>query len=219
VVAALAHLLAHGLAHFGNAVGKTHGEVQRIAAVAARAVVGAPTPIAVATGRAERLAGDEQPRTGQQPLVACLLEAPIGAAGITHGRKAAIQHGAHQHGGARRHQRQRHVLEPRQRYLRQHDVHMAVDQSRHQRAATTIDYAGVRRGDGPLRDLPDLVAFDQQLVAADQLVVLGVEHREVLEQILRHGRDPPLAAGVSIGKSRLYVNRALPARLRDRGRS
>ena len=45
---------------------------------------------------------------------------------------------------------------------------------------------GVRRLDRLGRDLPDHVALDQQLVAAAQLVVLGIEHLEVLEMIDIH---------------------------------
>ena len=151
-------------------------------------MIGAAAAVAVPAGGAERLAGDEQPRPRQQPLVGRLLEAPVGAAGVAHAGEAAIEHGAHEHGGARRHQRQRHVLEPRDGDLGQHDMHVAVDQARHQRAPAAVDHVGARRLDRLGRDLLDLLALDQQLVAAAQLVVLGVEHLEVLEEILRRGR-------------------------------
>src|SRR5262245_6508710 len=68
---------------------------------------------------------------------------------------------------------------------------MAVDQARHQRAAGTIDDGGHRRLDRPGRHLPDAVALHQQLIAAAQLIVLGVEHLEVLEEELRHAEPSP----------------------------
>ena len=52
-----------------------------------------------------------------------------------------------------------------------------------------------------------LLAFDQQLVAAAQLVVLGIEHLEVLEVVLRHRGAPGMRHQSSIGKWCGVVNR------------
>ena len=93
-----------------------------------------------------------------------------------------------------------HVLEPGDGDLRQHHVHVAVDQARHQGAPAAIDHGRVRRLDRPRRDLLDALAFDEQLVAAAQLVVLGIEHLEVLEEELRH-RCPRCAAEAASANS------------------
>ena len=53
---------------------------------------------------------------------------------------------AHQVGGARGHQRQRHVLQLADEHLRQEDVHVAVDETRHQRAPAAVDHGGVGEG-------------------------------------------------------------------------
>jgi hypothetical protein len=45
-------------------------------------------------------------------------------------------------------------------------------------------------------------------VATSQLVVLGIEHLEVLEEVLGHQCLLRFAARASIGKSRRAVNRA-----------
>ena len=142
LVAALAHFLAHRAADLGNAVGDAHGERHGVAAMTAHAEVGAAAAVAMAAGRADRASGDEQPRSRQQPFVGRFLQAPIGAAGVAHAGEAAVEHPAHQLGGARRHQRQRHVLHVADHDLGQHHMHMAVDQAGHQRAPAAVDDVG-----------------------------------------------------------------------------
>src|SRR6516165_405325 len=186
LIGALAHLLTHGLAHLGNAVRKTHGKVQGIAAMAARAVIGAAAAVAVPTGRSQRFAGDEEPWSRQQPFVGRFFEPPVGATGVAHAGEAAVKHAAHEDGGARRHQRERHVLKAGDRDLRQHDVHVAVDQSRHQCAPAAVDRMRPRRLDRLGRHFADVLTLDNKLIAAAELLVRGVEHLEVLEQELCH---------------------------------
>ncbi len=141
LVAALAHFLAHRAADFGNAIRDSHGERQGVAALTAHAKVGAAAAVAVASGRTDRASGDEQPRPRQQPFFRRFLQAPIGAAGVTHAGKAAVEHPAHQLGGARRHQRQRDVFHIADHDVGQHHMHVAVDQAGHQRAPAAVDHA------------------------------------------------------------------------------
>jgi hypothetical protein len=48
-------------------------------------------------------------------------------------------------------------------------VHVAVDQSRHQRALAAVDDISPGRLDGPLAEFLDGIALDQQLIAAAEL--------------------------------------------------
>ncbi len=54
LVATLAHLLAHRLAHLGVTVGSGHGKSERVAAMAASARIGAAAHVAVAAGGPDR---------------------------------------------------------------------------------------------------------------------------------------------------------------------
>ena len=99
LVGALAHLLAHRLAHLVGAVGDGHGcRPWRCSSRTRRAVVGAAARIAVAAGRADGAAGDEQPRARDQAGLDGGLDAPVGAAGVAHRGEAAIDHALHQVG-------------------------------------------------------------------------------------------------------------------------
>ena len=85
--------------------------------------------------------------------------------------------------GARGEQRQRHRLQEADVDLAVHDVHMAVDQARHQRAPAAVDRPSALSAlDRLVRHLADRVAFDEQLIAAAQLAVLGLEQLEILEE-------------------------------------
>ena len=152
--------------------------------------VGAPARVRVPTGGSDRPPGDEQPRPFDQPLVHGRLQSPIRAPGIADRREPPLEHRLQRHHRARRHQRERDVLELPDEHLAQDDVGVAVDEPRHQRPATAIHDSRVARPDGPLRDFADGLALDQDLAAADQLVPIGVEHPEVPEQGLGH--LPPL---------------------------
>ena len=191
VIAALPHLLARRLAHLVGAIRYLHGENHGIAAIAATAAVRAPATVAVPAGRADGAAGNEQPWAGHDPLLNRCLQSPVGAARVPHGRKPTIERGPHKVNGPRRHQRQRDILELPDVDLGQTDVHVCVDQAGHQGALAAIDDRSIVRPDRPGRDLLDLVAFDQQLIAAAHVVLLGIEQLEILQQDLCHRSRPP----------------------------
>ena len=146
-------------------------------------VVGAAAGIAVAAGRADRLAGDEEARAGDQARLDGGLDAPVGAAGVAHRGEAAIDHAAHQLGRLGGQQGERHALEMADVHFRQEDVDVAVDQARHQRALAAVDHPAPCDALIGLSDTSLMsVAFDQDLVAAARLVPARIEQAEIPKQ-------------------------------------
>ena len=143
LVAALAHLLAHRLAHLGDAVGDAHGERQGVAAMAARAEIGAAAAVAVAAGGADaRLPAMNSRGPGNSPLSVASFRpqsAPPVSRTLVKPRSSILRI---RRGGARRHQRQRHVFHGADHDLGQHHMDMAVDQAGHQRAPAAVDHTG-----------------------------------------------------------------------------
>ena len=148
--------------------------------------IGAAPAVAVPARRADCAAGDEQPRPGDQSFVDRLPQTPIGPAGIAHVSKPAIQHGAHGPHCTRSHQGQGNILELADDDFAQHDMHVTVDQPGHQRSPAAVDHLRIRRLDGTIGDFADQLILDQYLVTTANLVVPGIEHAEVLEEILAH---------------------------------
>jgi hypothetical protein len=109
------------------------------------------------------------------------LQAPVGAAGVAHGREAAVDHAEHQPRGACRHQRQRHGFEVADVHLAQRDMDMAVDQARHQGTPAAIDHVGALRLDRLVGNLNDGIALDQQFVARLQRADLRFEQLKITE--------------------------------------
>ncbi len=124
---------------------------------------GAQPTFAVTTGLAERLAGDEQSRAFEQPLLDRGLDAVVGAAGVAQRGKAAMQHGAHSDRAFRGKQRKRHIGQQAQVHLGEHDVDVRVDQPRHQRATTQVDAGGGRAGERAVGDLLHGAVLDQDV--------------------------------------------------------
>ena len=114
------------------------------------------------------------------------LDAPVAAAGVAHRGEAAVEHGAQPCRRARGEQGQRQRLHEADVDLAVDDVHVAVDQPRHQRAPAAVDDVSLRRLDRLVAPFPDRLAFDQQLIAAAQLAERGLEQLEILEQQLGH---------------------------------
>jgi hypothetical protein len=68
-------------------------------------------------------------------------------------------------------------------------VHVAVDQSWHQRAPAAVDDISIGRLDRRLAELLDRIALDQQLISAAELAERRFEQFEIPEQdLLRHRR-------------------------------
>ena len=96
----------------------------------------------MATGHADRLAGDEQPRTGEKPVFDGLLHPPIGTAGVAYGGEPTVQHRPREDRGARGHERQRDRLERTKGDLAQEDMCVTVDEAGHEGATTTVQDLG-----------------------------------------------------------------------------
>jgi hypothetical protein len=94
-----------------------------------------------------------------------------------------------QHAGQDRHRLQRdqhvgHVGLLREVQWRGHHVHMQVDQSGHQRAATDVNHLRPWTAQWPLRDLLDPAVHDQHVTGPRQLSRHRIEQRTASE---RHG--------------------------------
>jgi hypothetical protein len=70
-----------------------------------------------------------------------------------------------------------------------HHVRMAVDQSRHHRAAPAVDDRGAWRLDLPARDRLDQIALDQDVHFAGEIVCLPVENVHVRDEDLSFARS------------------------------
>ena len=186
MVGALPHLLADGFHNLGHAVRLPHAETHGVAAVATHAEIGAAAGVAVSAGRPERGARDEQTRSRDVTLFDRELEAPVGAAGITHAGEAAIEHAEHQPCGPRRHQGQWNGLEEADVHFTQDHVDMAVDQPGHQRPSAAVDDVGALGLNRFLRDLPDGLTLDQEFEAALKLAGFWLKQLEIPKQQLRH---------------------------------
>ena len=195
VVGALAHLLARRLAHLVGTIGDRRLEGQAAAAGAAAVDIRAAPAVGVAARGPDRLAGDEQARADEMTLLDARLDAPITSARVAHRGEAAVEHGAQPCCRARREQGQRHRLHEADVDLAVDDVHVAVDQPRHQRAPAAIDDVLGLAPDRLVAALAHAIVLDQQLIAAAQLAVGGLEQLEVLEVDLGH----PVLVGVMRG--------------------
>ncbi len=102
--------------------------------------------VAVTAGLAQRVPAEEQPRPGQQALGLGAGQAVIGAAHVAHGGEPAAQHRPHGPGGVRGDVGARSVLQVPQLGREGGDVHVPVDQTRHEVPAGDVQLVGVRRG-------------------------------------------------------------------------
>ena len=160
MVAALADVLAHRLAHLVDTVGDDADTAERLAAIAE---FGAAAMVAMAAGLRQDASGDEHARPFEEPLFLRRPVALVGAAGIADRREAAMQHAGEMQSGARRHLGGQHraaVVEGADI-----DMRMAVDQARREIAPAKIDalQAGIERR--LVRDRDDLAAPDDDRLA------------------------------------------------------
>ena len=160
-------LLAHRAAHFAHTVGNRTDEADAgTAAEHRRAANALASHVGMATGLADRKAGDEQPRTFVQATLDRLLQAEVGAGRVAHGREAAHQHVAHDLAALRTDQRRRLLRQADQVVRCGNDVDVGVDQPRQHGAAVGIDDLRVVDLQRPLRKRRDAVAFDDQRAGA-----------------------------------------------------
>ena len=137
------------------------------------------------------------------------LDAPVGPAGVTHRREAAVEHRAQSRGRARGDERQRQHLHEADIDLAVDGVHVAIDQSRHQGALAAVDDLGPGGLDRPLAEFLDGVALDQELIAAAKLAERRLEQFEIPEQDLR----VPSVQPVLVKAPALHDHREVPALL------
>ena len=129
-----------------------------------------------------------EPRPDEQALLDGCLHAPIGAAGVAQRGEAAHQHGVHGDRALGGEQGQRHIVQQPQVHLGQHDMDVAVDQPRHQRAVADRDARGGAGADRAVGDVLDEAVFDQHFDALGQLIAAGVEKASAGEEECGHGR-------------------------------
>ncbi len=141
------------------------------------------TEIAVAARLRQPAAGVQQARPGGQPFVKGQGVAEVGPARVADGGEPAIQHLAQRTVGEGGQILRTPAQELQDIEVGRPDVHVGVDQPRHQGAAAEIhQLTGLRAGNGALRDLLDQAVRHQDLGAAHQLWSDAVEHGCVGEQ-------------------------------------
>ena len=146
-------LFARGAAAGVDAVDET-AERPETAGEHPVAVVETMAHVAMTAGLAQPLAGDDQPRPGEQPLLDGERQAVVGAAAVAHRGEAARQHRRHDAGGAGRGQRRRRHGVGAKVDQTGDDMDVAVDQAGHQRLAGEVDPFGAGAFGSARRRLP-----------------------------------------------------------------
>jgi hypothetical protein len=85
----------------------------------------------------------------------------------------------HQPGSPGGHQGKRNGFEKTKVHFRETDVNVAVDKTRHHRAAAAIDDVGVRRLDRLVGCFPDRLAFNQKFESVLKLASFRFKELEV----------------------------------------
>jgi hypothetical protein len=129
----------------------------------------------MAASLAERAPGDEEARPRDDPGFDRQRQRVVGAAGIAHRREAALEHGAQDRHGLERHDRIGQCRVGAEVEGRRDDMHVAVDQPRHQRASADIHDSRTVQGDGPFRNLADRAVLDDHVAALPPVRGLRIE--------------------------------------------
>ena len=126
------------------------------------------------------------PRTENLPGIDRSTKSECRASHVTNSRKTIHQEAFHYDHTVDREIGQGSVPFDRTVVVVDHDVCVAIDQSRHQRATTAVDHLGQTIGLDPTPgDLLDQVPFDQNAHAHGELVALAIEDVDAGEQNLR----------------------------------
>jgi len=126
----------------------------------------------VAAGLAQRLAGNDQAGTVDQTFVDGPHEAVVGAAGVAHGREPAHQQRCQDSRRARGGERRRRHRVGRDGDQRGHHMHVAVDESGHQRLTGEINPRRALSRDRPVGNLLDAVILDEDLETLHEVVAI-----------------------------------------------
>jgi hypothetical protein len=184
VVRPAPQLLPGRPADLGDAVGD-HGEGRG----AGMPVEQCPPPrprVAVPAGLRQRLAAEEHPGPGQQPLGDRGRDPKVGPGHVAHGREPPVQHPPQDPGCMRGQVGRRPRLDRRQVGGGRVHVHVGVDQPRHDGHAPGVEDGAVPRSCGPGRsDVHHPAILDHHHLAPGQRSGLRVEHGGVAHH------DPP----------------------------
>ena len=141
-------------------------------------------------GLGNRLAADQEPRTGQEPPLERHDESIIGAARIAHGGESAPQIPGQSDRRILAEERRRHMRHRVEIRRRQARMHVRVDQSRHHGLTAAVDPAGVLDRDSRRGDFPDPIVFDEHVAGLGELIVNAVEKPPVFENRQGHASRP-----------------------------
>ena len=146
--------------------------------------------VRVPAGLGEREAGDEEAGADEQAVLHRIRHPPVGPARVPHGREPPHQHRLHELAGVGGHVGDRNVVDGGEVEVGRLDVHVGVDEARHEGPAGEVDRPVRRaRRDGPVGDLLDPLPLDENVVSLAALGRLPVEDARVGEQDAGHG--PP----------------------------
>ena len=149
-------------------------------------IVGPDALVAMAARLRQALAGDDQPRAVDHALLDRHDESEIGAAAIANGGEAALQDRFHDPAGLQRNQRGRRQRVGPAVDRRRDDMHMAVDEARHQRLAAKVDPLGGGVVDRLFGHLGDPTVDHEHVEAVEQLVAGGIEQPPAGEEGCAH---------------------------------
>ena len=134
----------------------------------------------------KRLAADDEPRRGREPLLDRLGEREGRAAHVAHRGEAAIEHAAHDRQAAQDRHRIGQLRIGREIHHAGDDMHVAVDQPGHQRAPLEVEHQPVGRRHRPRLKVADDAVLDEDMALA-RLGTGRIDDAGIGEQGL-HGR-------------------------------
>ena len=147
------------------------------------------------TGLAEGEAGDEEARPDEEAVLHRVRQPPVGPARVPDGREAPHQHRLHELPGAGGQVGDRHVVEGGDVQVRRLDVHVGVDETRHERPAGEVDLPVRAHRNGPVGDLLDPIPFDEHVMILAALCRLAVEEACIGEEGAGHDAVLPSVSG------------------------
>ena len=146
--------------------------------------------IAMAAGLTERQSADPQSRPNQQAVIDRIGQSTIGTGRITHGRKTAHQHALHDLRGLCQQVTDRFAHQLGEIKFTGFDMHVRVNQARHQRSPGKIDFPPAFAGylERFVGDVLYAIAVDQYIKAFAQLIAGGIDKCSIAKQYTRQNQ-------------------------------
>ncbi len=138
----------------------------------------------------QRLARREDARTRNHALLDRLLQRPVGAARVAHGREAAVEHALHDRQRLEYRQHVRLAGIGAEIRVRGEHVHVAVDHAGHDGLAGDVDHRRTGNVERRGADRGNARAVDGDVVTFEQTAGSRIEHIAAAKQGNGHGGVP-----------------------------